>query len=189
MTDPSRIGTREQILGTALDLFTMQGYAATSLRQIADRQKLTKAAVYYHFPAKELLLLELTRPLLEGMSQLVTEHRALATPDAEALLGSYFDLFVSHREVLGLLASDPATLHHPDIGQRARSLVLAIQQLVAGPEPSTERAVRSACALGVVNAVPQMPVDALRDSRTTILAAALGALGEPMKHSRSEQAR
>ena len=45
--------TRERILDVALDLFLEQGYDGTSLREIAERLGVTKAALYYHFPSKE----------------------------------------------------------------------------------------------------------------------------------------
>lgn len=51
--------TRERILDLALELFTEQGYEATSLRDIAERLGTTKAALYYHFARKEDILLEL----------------------------------------------------------------------------------------------------------------------------------
>lgn len=184
MTEPTRAGKREQILSAALELFTRQGYDSTSLRQIAEQQGLTKAALYYHFPAKEQLLLEITRPFLDALSDLLTQHRALDKPDPAALLSSYLEVFITHLDVLGLLANDPATLNHPDIGQRGRSLVIAIGQLLAGPDPSREREIRAACALGVINAVPQMPATALRESRSIVLAAALGALGEGVPKQR-----
>jgi AcrR family transcriptional regulator len=178
MSESTKAGTREQILQAALELFTQQGYDSTSLRQIAENQGLTKAALYYHFPAKEQMLLELTKPFLDGLRDLVIEHRELDELDPAALLSSYLDLFIAHLEVLGLLASDPATLHHPDIGKRAHSLVLEIRNLLTGPKPTSEHIVRVACALGVINAVPQVPTEALQASRETILAAALGALGD-----------
>jgi AcrR family transcriptional regulator len=177
--EPSRIGTREQILDTALTLFTTQGYDATSLREIADRLKLTKAALYYHFPAKELLLLELIRPFLDGLSRMVTDLRSSNDWSQESVLAGYLDLFFEHLEIVALLGREPATQHHPDVGQRARSLVTAIQQQLSGPDPSPTQLVRTACAMGVVHAVPQMPLDELRDQRDTILAAALAALREP----------
>src|SRR5579885_1273959 len=64
----SRTGTREQILSTALDLFLADGFEATSLRQIAEHLGITKAALWYHFPAKEQLVVELTRPFLNGIA-------------------------------------------------------------------------------------------------------------------------
>jgi len=187
MIEAGKIGTREQILEAALRLFAQQGYDSTSLRQIAEDQGLTKAALYYHFPAKEQLLLELTRPFIDGLSELLTENRALDKPDPESLLSSYLDLFYTHLEVLGVLASDPATLNHPDIGQRARALVIGIRHLLAGSEASAERNVRAACALGVINAIPQLPADALQASRETVLLAALGALGEQPSAERTRR--
>ena len=43
----------------ALDLFTEQGYDGTSLREIAERLGVTKAALYYHFESKEDILMAL----------------------------------------------------------------------------------------------------------------------------------
>src|SRR5579871_4147084 len=51
--------TRERILDVALELFNEQGYDKTSLREIAERLGVTKAALYYHFKSKEDILLEL----------------------------------------------------------------------------------------------------------------------------------
>lgn len=45
--------TREQIRRVALELFAEQGYEKTSLREIAERLEVTKAALYYHFKTKE----------------------------------------------------------------------------------------------------------------------------------------
>ncbi len=52
-------GTRERILDVALELFNERGYDKTSLRVIAERLGVTKAALYYHFERKEDILLEL----------------------------------------------------------------------------------------------------------------------------------
>ncbi|GGD00232.1 hypothetical protein GCM10011512_28850 [Tersicoccus solisilvae] len=48
--------TRRRALHVALDLFTRQGYGATSLRQIAEELGITKASLYYHFPRKDAIL-------------------------------------------------------------------------------------------------------------------------------------
>ena len=48
-----RNGTRGRIQAVALDLFAEQGYDKTSLREIAERLGVTKAALYYHFKSKE----------------------------------------------------------------------------------------------------------------------------------------
>ena len=45
--------TRTRIQQVALELFAEQGYERTSLREIAERLGVTKAALYYHFKSKE----------------------------------------------------------------------------------------------------------------------------------------
>jgi AcrR family transcriptional regulator len=60
-------GTRQRILDVALDLFVEQGYEETSLRQIAERVGVTKAALYYHFRSKDEILMTLHEPVHELM--------------------------------------------------------------------------------------------------------------------------
>lgn len=171
--------TRALILAAAKRLFDEQGYDATSLRQIAEAVGMTKAAVYYHYAAKEHLLLALIRPMLDDIADLVTRMRADASLDAHATLAAYLDLFLAHVEVVQLMARDPATQNHPDVGQRIRLLVEAVQRQVAGAEPDSDRLVRTACAFGVLHAVATLPSEVARANRDVILAAAFGALGEP----------
>lgn len=51
--DPSK---RAQILAEAAKLFRHRGYAATTLRQIADAADLKAGSIYYHFSSKEEIL-------------------------------------------------------------------------------------------------------------------------------------
>lgn len=178
---PTATGTKQSILATASRLFEEQGYDATSLRQIAEAVGTTKAAVYYHYPAKENLLLELTRPMIDGMSALVTQMRSNDSPGAEAALAAYLDLIVDHLPLVHLLARDPATQNHPDVGPRARALIEAIQRMIAGPDATMNQTVRAACAMGVIHAVATLPPDRVRDSRDIILNAALASLEAPKR--------
>ena len=56
-----RTDTRARIQSVALELFAEQGYEKTSLREIAERLGVTKAALYYHFKSKE----DIVRSLVE----------------------------------------------------------------------------------------------------------------------------
>jgi AcrR family transcriptional regulator len=173
---PPVSGTKQAILETATRLFADHGYDATSLRQIADAVGTTKAALYYHYPAKEDILLALTRPVLDGLSELVTRLRASSESDPRVALGAYLDVFIENLAIIHLLARDPATQHHPDVGQRARVLVESIQRLIGGADPTTDDVVRTACAMGVVHAVGTLPPDVVRTHRDAILNAAIAAL-------------
>lgn len=50
--------SRAQILGAAAKLFRAQGYAATTLREIAAAVGIQAGSIYYHFASKDELLLE-----------------------------------------------------------------------------------------------------------------------------------
>jgi AcrR family transcriptional regulator len=170
--------TREAILEAAKTLFDERGYDATSLRMIAESVGTTKAAVYYHFPAKEQMLLELTRPMLDGLADLVAQYRDTdgGAPDSVPLLESYLDLFLDNLNVVGLLAREPATQNHPDIGKRLRMLVEAVRDHIAGDEPTPEQRICAACALGVVHAVSALTPELAQEQRSVVLAAAVAAL-------------
>lgn len=47
--------TRKALVDSAVELFTKQGYAATSLDAIARRARVTKGALYHHFSGKQAL--------------------------------------------------------------------------------------------------------------------------------------
>ena len=53
--------TRQQILETALDVFSRKGYARSTFVEIAQQIGLSKGAVYWHFKSKTELLVELIK--------------------------------------------------------------------------------------------------------------------------------
>lgn len=169
-------------------MFSEQGYDATSLRQIADAVGTTKAAVYYHFPAKEHMLLELTRPWLDALGGLVTEIRRTAVSgaqDAARTLEAYLDVCIDHLATLNLLAGDPATSNHPDIGNRALTLIDSLKRHIAGDDASDSRLVQTACAIGALHAVAGFPPEIVASHRQRFLDAALAALDAKEPDARS----
>lgn len=57
--------TKQKILDAALDLFSIQGYEATSISQIADSVGIRKASMYSHFGSKKEILDALVETTLE----------------------------------------------------------------------------------------------------------------------------
>ncbi|MEU0489110.1 helix-turn-helix domain-containing protein [Nocardiopsis sp. NPDC006139] len=102
--------TRAEIQGVALDLFGRQGYEKTSLREIAERLDITKAALYYHFRSKEDLLRALVEPLRRDMEGFLEGVDGLARDAPEEVLGAYFDICVRHGTLLTALLNDLASL-------------------------------------------------------------------------------
>jgi AcrR family transcriptional regulator len=66
-------GARERMVLAAVDLFTEQGYDATTVAQIAERAGVTKSTFFRHFPDKRGLLAAgqevLSRLLAEGIAE------------------------------------------------------------------------------------------------------------------------
>lgn len=56
-SSPRADNRRQQLLEAAADLFSVKGYAGTSIRDIADVVGMLPGSMYYHFRSKEELLL------------------------------------------------------------------------------------------------------------------------------------
>lgn len=160
--------TRRRILDVALELFACQGYDRTSLREISERLGFSKAALYYHFRAKEDILRALAGSLVDEIERIA--QTAAANPDRSlaaraAVLRDLLDLLLDNRATAELLLSEHQVLGHTDLGERAvRVLKLARQSLMPA-KPTAEDRVRVAAALAVVQSV----LDSLSDISSALL--------------------
>lgn len=153
-----------------MELFAAQGYQQTSLRQLAARLGLSKAAVLYHFPAKEQIIGALTEPLLEDM-EAALERAAAAQPRdqprwvcVEGLLDSY----LANRSALLLLRQDLSILgRSPELYDRFFAVFTRAYGLIAGPGaalPAQVRAAQAMAALGDPLVIfPEAPNHVLRE--------------------------
>jgi len=62
-------GTKAQILDAALDLFSVQGYEATSIAQLAEAVGIRKASLYGHFTNKQDILDTLLQDTMEEFNR------------------------------------------------------------------------------------------------------------------------
>ena len=72
-----RGNTKREILEAALELFSVQGFEATSVSQIADAVGIRKASLYSHFENKQAILDALVRDVLDQYG----EHSIFAQAD------------------------------------------------------------------------------------------------------------
>jgi AcrR family transcriptional regulator len=111
---------RERMLSVARRLFCSQGYDRTPLRAISDALGVTKAAVYYHFKAKDDILGILVTPVLDRIDALVDSAGGsprLEGDDRGRFLQGYVDLLRADGDITALLFADPAVVDHP-LGRR-----------------------------------------------------------------------
>ena len=96
--------TRARIQQVALELFAEQGYERTSLREVAERLGVTKAALYYHFKSKEDIVRSFTEDYFARMDALI----AWGSPDTIARrLRDHLDAGADHVCVQIVGAAEP----------------------------------------------------------------------------------
>jgi AcrR family transcriptional regulator len=150
---------RERILDVALELFNEQGYEKTSLRQIAERLGVTKAALYYHFERKDDILLELHlrlhalgRELLDRLDGYDDKRESAAawTSLVDEFIDQVLanpDLFLLHqrnqRAFEQLLDNERHRAENDDLERRFRDFL-------GSPDIPLAQRVRIACSVGAV---------------------------------------
>ena len=150
--------TRERILQVALDLFGRQGYSGTSIRDIANRMGMTKAAVYYHFPSKENLLADILTPAMTRVGHVLTTAGQVRTSEQRrALVTALVDVVGDVGPQVVVMLSDLAVGTHLRTLTGESSLPKKVGAALLGPPPQDPRAaaaarIRAACAVGCLPA-------------------------------------
>jgi AcrR family transcriptional regulator len=122
--------TRQQILATAQRMFATYGYDATSLQMIADKMGLTKAAVYYYFPAKSDILHAAMQPGIQRLADLLDEAASIRGRRAriDHLVTGFVDFLIENRQYAVMASTDPAAkrnkLDEESVSMRQRALTL-----------------------------------------------------------------
>jgi AcrR family transcriptional regulator len=129
--------TRQQILETAQRLFAELGYDATSLQMIADEMGLTKAAVYYHFRAKNDILHAAMEPGIRRLEALLDEAAAIRgrRARAEYLVNGFVDFLVQNRHYAVMASTDPAA-KRDKLDDKSGPLRLRALTLLFGDNPT-----------------------------------------------------
>ena len=114
-----RGNTKREILNASLDLFSVQGFEATSISQIADKVGIRKASLYSHFESKQAILDALVKDILEKYSQ----HSVIAKTDNSADVG--VDDILTPDKVAQMVKSQILyVIHDPYISKARKMLVI-----------------------------------------------------------------
>lgn len=127
-----RRDTRQRIQDVALELFVEQGYEKTSLREIADRLDVTKAALYYHFKTKEDILIgivdDLGKPAEELIDWAKGQPRTMETK--RELLRRYGEAMAGAAPLFRFFQENQAAIRELNIGERFRERALTLAGLL-----------------------------------------------------------
>ena len=113
-----RGNTKQEILKAALELFSVQGFEATSISQITSAVGIRKASLYSHFESKQAILDELVQEVLGQYAQHSLFARADWEKDANPLPQTSDDAIQMIQRQIRYI------LHDPVISRARKMLVI-----------------------------------------------------------------
>jgi|SRR5882762_11687181 len=145
---PEAGSTRGRIQAIAFELFSKQGYEKTSLREIAERLNVTKAALYYHFRTKEDIVHSMVDSYLTTIDELVEwAHAQPQTLDTrQEVIRRYATLLWESRESTRFFQQNPA-LQHEEIGEKFRARMRGLHEILRDRDAPVADQIRSMLAL------------------------------------------
>jgi AcrR family transcriptional regulator len=159
--------TRERIKDVALELFTEQGYEQTSLREIAERLGVTKAALYYHFKSKEEIVRSFIEDRIASMAELRDWVKTLPPgPETRvAFLNRYADAIDVGKQasIMRFFQENQPALKGMQIGEQMREMMMELVEILAGPDASPATRLRAGFSVFVLHGASFM----LRDPELT----------------------
>lgn len=149
-----RGNTRQRIQDVALELFAEQGYEKTSLREIAERLEVTKAALYYHFKTKEDIVIslfdDLTRPIDELIAWAGDQPGTLETK--KEVLRRYSEAVAACAPLFRFMHENQATMRELSVGETMKKRLLRLVELMRAEDAPLEDQVRCISALFTLHA-------------------------------------
>jgi AcrR family transcriptional regulator len=153
----ARSDTRARIQQVAVELFTEHGYDGTSLREIAERLDVTKAALYYHFKSKEDIVASLVEDYAKQMDALIDwgrEQPRTAAARAE-ILSRYVDIVAEGDQAFRMLHQNQAAVSTlgsmKSRGDLFKERVELLIGLLTEPDAGLAERVRAAMAIGGIS--------------------------------------
>ena len=159
----------------ALELFAAKGYEGTSLREVAEAVRMTKAAIYYHFPSKDAVLLAIVEPVLGETDAVLRQARSEGWTPEDVLRG-LLDVMIKHHDVVAALGSDIGAQARLDAHGAGGDQEERLISLLVGESPPLARHAAAVGAVGVLRSGTSAFSHRLEDAKEFILDSALGAL-------------
>ena len=145
------LDTRTRIQRIALELFTENGYEATSLREIAERLGFTKAALYYHFKTKDEIVDSLVDERAARMAELVawaqTQPRTLESRCE--VLRRYSDMLhqQEHHALVRFFERNQSSMAQHKAGAVMKERLRELQDMLADPSAPLTKRIRASLAI------------------------------------------
>ncbi|MEV6212410.1 helix-turn-helix domain-containing protein [Kitasatospora sp. NPDC051914] len=152
-TQSPRSDTRARIIEVALELFASQGYEKTSLREIADRLGVTKAALYYHFKTKDDIVHGIVGSMAAPIDEAIAWGRERPwSPELRDELVRRFAAGMADRApLLRFFHENQPALRESAAGLEFKDRMLAMIGLIQGPNATFRERLRATVSLFSIN--------------------------------------
>lgn len=149
-----RGNTRQRIQDVALELFAEQGYEKTSLREIAERLGVTKAALYYHFKTKEEIIVSLFEDLTQPIEDLIDWGRGQphTLETKQEIVRRYSQALAAAEPLFRFMQENQATVRELRIGESFKDRMRGLRDIIIDPEAQLVDQVRCVSALFTLHA-------------------------------------
>lgn len=149
-----RGNTRQRIQDVALELFAEQGYEKTSLREIAERLGVTKAALYYHFKTKEEIIVSLFEDLTKPIEELIEWGRRQphTLETKQEIVRRYSEALAGAGPLFRFMQENQATVRELSIGETFKDRMLGMRDIIIDPDADLVDQVRCISALFTMHA-------------------------------------
>ncbi|MFC8240129.1 TetR/AcrR family transcriptional regulator [Streptomyces chartreusis] len=149
-----RGNTRQRIQDVALGLFAEQGYEKTSLREIAERLDVTKAALYYHFKTKEEIIVSLFEDLTKPIEELIDWGRQQphTLETKQEIVRRYSEALAGASPLFRFMQENQATVRELSIGETFKDRMLGMRDIIIDPDADLVDQVRCISALFTMHA-------------------------------------
>ena len=107
---------KQEILAVAQELFSQQGYAATSIRDLAKVLEIKPASLYSHYDSKEEILWEIA---LRGAQEFLDAVRPIAAQPLapnlliEEMVAAHVQVIIRHKDVSAIFFKEWKRLSEP----------------------------------------------------------------------------
>ncbi|MFI6001727.1 TetR/AcrR family transcriptional regulator [Streptomyces sp. NPDC051366] len=149
-----RGNTRQRIQDVALELFAEQGYEKTSLREIAERLEVTKAALYYHFKTKEDIIISVFEDLTRPIDELIdwAKQQPPTLDMKREVLRRYSEAMVAGAPLYRFMQENQATMRELSIGETVKRRLFTLVELLRTEDGPLTNQVRCVSALFTLHA-------------------------------------
>ncbi|WP_432033447.1 TetR/AcrR family transcriptional regulator [Streptomyces antibioticus] len=149
-----RGNTRQRIQDVALELFAEQGYEKTSLREIAERLEVTKAALYYHFKTKEEIIVSIFQDLTKPIEELIEwgEQQPHTLETKHEIVRRYSQILADASPLFRFMQENQATVRELRIGESFKDRMRGLRDIFIDPDARLTDQVRCVSAIFTLHA-------------------------------------